>query len=140
MLKIIHSIETWLYKWGFHNPAIRALMRDQVCFLIVSLLAGLLALPFTALILHFALGVLVFVNVFVGTAKHLISINLNTYSTGLLMGVLLRTTLRLVITGILLYVVLIVYNASAVALACGVTASMAVALGTFARQYLGHKQ
>ncbi len=137
---ITHKIEAWLWRRGFHNPAIRALLRDQICFLLLSLMVGLIALPWTGLALHFALGVLVFVNVFAGIAKHLLSLNLNTYSSGLLMGVLFRTTLRLGITAILLYVVLIVYNASAVALACGVTASMAVALGTFAQQYLGHKQ
>ncbi len=117
------------------------MLRDQVFFLIICFALGFVILPWTALGIHFALGVLVFVNVFGGIAKHLLSISLNTYSAGLLMGVLLRTTLRLGITAILLYVVLIVYGASAVALACGVTISMAVALGTFARQYfMGRKQ
>ncbi len=141
MLKFIHKIEAWLWQRGFHVPLIRIMLRNQICFLILSLVFSLAFLPWTHKGLHFTAGVLVFVNVVWGIARHLLSINLNAYSFGLLLGVLLRTTIRLGLTAALLYVLLIVYHASAVALVCGITAGVAVALGTFAHQhFVGHKQ
>ena len=61
------------------------------------------------------------------------------YSSGLLLGVLLRSGFRLLLTAVLLYVSLIVCNAPAFALVCGVAANVAVALGTYALVgFVGH--
>ncbi len=135
-----HKIEKWLWKRGIYLPQIRALLRDQICFVILCLAAAIFFIPFSAKVLHFTVGSFIFTFMFGGIAKHLLSLNLNGFSTGLFMFVLLGTTIRLGFAALILYVALIMYDASAMALAGGVTASMAIALGTFAREYLGHKQ
>ncbi len=139
--KLAHSLETWLWRRGFHLPAIRLIMRNILLFLAALLLLGLMSLPFSGKPLTFAVGALIFANVFWGIARHILGIRLAAYGMALLVSMLLQTTLRLVITAVILYVVLVVYNASAIALVGGIIISLAVALGTYARaNALGHKQ
>lgn len=129
---MVHSIDAWLWRLGMHNPQIRAVVRTQLLFVGITLLGGGLLAPLTHWPLWFAVGAAIFANVFWGLARHFLRVTLTAYSSGLLLGLLLRSGLRLLITAGILYVALIVCAAPAAAVVCGMTAGTAVALGTYA--------
>ena len=127
-----HGIEKWLWRSGMHNPRVRAIVCVQICFALAVLALGALLTPLTAWALWFAVGAAIFANVFWGLARYFSRVTLTAYSSGLLLGLLLRSGARLLLTGAALYVALIVCSAPAAALVCGITAGTAVALGTYA--------
>lgn len=138
---VMRGVDAWLWRSGMHNPMIRAMVRAQLLFAGAALLGGGAAVAFSPWPLWFAVGVAIFANVFWGLARHLSPVAFAAYSSGLLLGVLLRFGIRLACVAGVLYVALALCNASAAALVCGVTAGMAVALGTFALVALaGHNQ
>ncbi len=137
----VHFIEAWLWRRGFSIQPIRLIMHNLLVLTVLSAFLGICALPVTQGPITFAVGSLVFANVFWGIARHILGLTLTAYSMGLLLFMLLGTAFRLLVTAIVLYVVLVVYNASAIALVGGLIVSLAVALGTFALiTFAGHKQ
>lgn len=129
---VLHGIEKWLWRSGMHNPRVRAVVCVQIAFALGLLALGAALAPLTRWPLWFAVGALIFANVFWGLARHLLRVTLTAYSSGLLLGLLLRAGARLLFTGAVLYAALILCSAPAVALVGGVAAGVAVALGTYA--------
>ncbi len=137
----VQKLNGWLWRRGFDIPAIRRMMLWQLLFAMCSLLVGCALLPWTSWILFFTAGLAIFLNIFWGIARHIMRLTLTAYSMGLFAGFLLRMGLRMVITAVVLYVLLVTLKASPVALVAGVVASMAVALGAFAyNNFVGQGQ
>lgn len=132
LLSVVQGIDAWLWRSGIHHPQVRAILRALVLLSGVALICGALASPFFVWPLWFALGSVVFLNVFWGMARHLLRVTLTAYSFPLLLSVLVRSGGRLLLTAAVLYVALIVCSAPAVPLVCGLIAATAVALGTYA--------
>lgn len=129
---IVQRIDAWLWRWGIHHLEVRAILRVLVVLCAVTLFCGALASPFSLWPLWFAVGCIIFLNVFWGMARHLLRVTLTAYNFGLLAGVLLRSSGRMLFTAALLYVALIVCNAPAVPLVCGLIVATAAALATYA--------
>lgn len=129
---VLHGVDAGLWRAGIHHPEVRAILRVLMLLCGVTLLCGALASPFSLWPLWTALGCVIFLNVFWGMARHLLRVTLTAYSFGLLAGVLVRSSGRLLFTAALLYVALIVCNAPPVPLVCGLIAATAAALGTYA--------
>ncbi len=132
LTRLVHPLDAWLWRRGFQNPLVRQMLKSQIIFVLLAAVLGCVALPWTAHGLTFALGVIIFAHIFWGISGQVLGFSLTTYSRGLLFLLLIRSALRLVITAVVLYVAFVVFNASAIVLVCGVIASMALALGTFA--------
>lgn len=132
MHSLLHPLDAWLWRAGIHHPEVRAIVRALVVLSAVSLVCGAVLSPVSLWPLWFALGCVIFLNVFWGMARHLLRVTLTAYSFGLLAGVLLRSGGRLLFTAAVLYVALIVCSAPAVPLVCGLVAGTATALGTYA--------
>ncbi len=131
-IKAVHALDAWLWRRGFHMPQIRGMVLGQVMLTACSFVLGLILFMWVLWPLWFAVGSSIFLFVFWGIARHLSGVLLSAYSMGLLLGLFVRTTVRMFVVGVVLYVTLVVCSASASAIVCGVTANMAVALGIFA--------
>ncbi len=139
--RLVHHLDAWLWRRGFHHALVRFMLKVQVLFFFFVLMAGLMALPWTAHVVTFAVGSAIFANIFWGISGQVLGLSLTKYSGGLLFLLLLRTGFRLALAAAVLYVAFVVFHASALAIVCGVTASMGLALGTFAYNHFSkHKQ
>lgn len=137
----VHKVEAWLWRRGFHHPHIRAIALVEIVFAVVTLLLGAVLWGVSAWPLTFALGTSIFAWNFYGLARFMLRQTLTAYSTALFMALLLRFSGRLMLTALCLYVALIVYHASVIALVCGLVAGMTVALVTYALTGLaGHNR
>ncbi len=137
----VHKLDAWLWRRGFHNPLVRYMLKMQILFFLFALCAGVSALPWTAHVVTFAVGSAIFANIFWGISGQVLGLSLTKFSGGLLFLLLLRTGFRLALAAAILYVAFVVFKASALAIVCGVTASMGLALGTFAYNHFSkHKQ
>lgn len=128
----IHKIETFLWRSGMHHPQVRMTLCALVCFAGMALVLGALLSPLTVWPLWFAVGVVIFANVFWGLARHLMRAVITAYSSGLLFSLLVRSGIRLLLTAGLLYVALIVCHAPVTALAGGVVVGTGVTMGAYA--------
>ncbi len=141
LARAVHPLDAWLWRRGFQNPLVRFMLKIQVLFFLFALTAGLMALPWTPHVATFAVGSAIFANIFWGISGQVLGLSLTKYSGGLLFLLLLRTGFRLALAAAILYVAFVVFKASALAIVCGVTASMGLALGTFAYNHFSkHKQ
>ncbi len=141
MFKAVHALDAWLWRRGFYNPLVRFMLKVQILFFLFVCFLGLIALPWTAHGLTFAVGAAIFANIFWGISGQILGLSLTKFSGGLLFLLLIRTGLRLALAAAVLYVAFVVFKASALAIVCGVTASMGLALGTFAYNHFSkHKQ
>ncbi len=137
----VHKLNGWLWRRGFDIPAIRRMMLWQCIFAIASLLVGCVLLPWTQVPLAFTAGLCIFLNIFWGIARHIMRLSLTAYSMALFAGFLLRMGLRMAITAVVLYILLVTLKASPLALVSGVAVSTAVALGAFAyNNFMGKGQ
>ncbi len=134
--KIFHAVEAFLWRRGFHHSLVRHMLTAQVIFVILSLCVGLLILPWTVQGISFALGVVIFAPIFFGISGQVLGFSLTTAKDkqrGHLFLLLLSSSIRLIVAAFILYIAFVMLKASALVLVCGVTASMALALATFAR-------
>lgn len=137
----VHSLDAWLWRRGFHLPHIRAIAVAEILLTAITLLVGAAAAVVSYWPLTFALGVFIFTWNFYGLARFILQQTLTAYSSGLLVLLLLRFSGRLLLTAVVLYVALIVYNAPVIALVCGLVAAMTAALVTYALTGLaGHNR
>lgn len=133
MLKnMVHTIDAWLWRRGFHHPEVRAVARAEMLFAGSTLAVGAGVFAWTQWPVWFGAGAAVFAWSFCGLAHYLLRARLTAYSTALLLGLLLRSGGRLLLTAVMLYVALIICSAPAAALFGGVIAGSVVALGTYA--------
>ncbi len=138
---LVHHLDAWLWRRGFYNPLVRFMVKIQVIFFIFTCIVGILALQWTPHALTFAVGSAIFANIFWGISGQILGLSLTKFSGELLFLLLFRTGFRLALAAAILYVAFVVFKASPLVMVCGVTASMGLALGTFAYNHFSkHKQ
>jgi len=121
---LIHRLDTLLWRRGFHRPEVRLVMRNELLFSVPLLLLGLCLLPLTSWLLWFAAGALLIAWNFYGLARFIQGLSLSAYSQTLLIGLLVRSNLRLVLSALFLYGVLVWFEASVWAIVAGITVAM----------------
>ncbi len=134
--KGFHTLEAILWRKGMHHPLIRHMLAVQMVFLFVAILCGLFLLPWSMHGVSFALGIAIFAHIFWGISGQILGFSLANSAEGhrgKLVLLLFSSSIRLLIAAFVLYVAFVVLKASALVLVCGVTASMVLALATFAR-------
>ncbi|MDR2696088.1 MAG: hypothetical protein LBC79_06885 [Deltaproteobacteria bacterium] len=121
---LIHRLDALLWQRGFHRPEVRLVMRNEVLFSVPLLLLGLCFLPLTSWLLWFAAGALLMAWNFYGLARCIQGLSLVAYSQALLIGMLARSSLRLVFSAVFLYGILVWLEASVWAVVAGITGAM----------------
>ncbi len=131
--KGFHALEAILWRRGFHHPMVRQMLATQIIFVLLSLCVGLALLPWSMHGISFTLGIAIFAHIFWGISGQILGFSLTKSSRGQLVLLLFSSSIRLLVAAFVLYVAFVVLKASALVLVCGITASMALALTTFAR-------
>ena len=121
---LIRRLDALLWRRGFHSPEVRLIMRNELLFSVPLLLLGLCLLPLTSWLLWFAAGALLIAWNFYGLARFVQGLSLSAYSQALLTGMLLHSTVRLVLSAVFLYGILVWLEASVWAVAAGITGAM----------------
>ena len=127
---LIHRIDALLWRRGFHRPEVRLAMRNELLFSVTLLLLGVCLLPLTSWLLWFAAGALLIAWNFYGLARFIQGLTLSTYSRTLLVSLLVRSNLRLVLSALFLYGILVWFEASAWAVTAGITGAMGLLAAT----------
>lgn len=123
--KIKQKIERFLYKKGFTEAPLRAIILAQLALLALSLVAGIILLYLSAWLLWFSLGAaLLFFN-FWSMSRFLLEQLPGGYSRAFLRGQLVRFFGRILFTGIVLAAA-IYFGASIPALCLGMLSCLAV--------------
>jgi len=122
---MINKIDGYLYSRGFVRPEVRRLVRFQFILTLFASGAGLALCWFYLWPLHFAIGVGLAAFNFYSLAKFIQQIVFMTYSRQILTELLIRFFGRLLLSGLLLYVLIIVVKVSIVALLAGLTSVVA---------------
>jgi len=107
-------------------------MRNALLFSVSLLMLGLCLLPLTSWILWFATGALLIAWNFYGLARFIQGLSLTAYSQAMLIGMLLRSNLRLVFSALFLYGILVWLEASVWAVVAGITGAMGLLAATSA--------
>jgi hypothetical protein len=121
---LIHRLDALLWQRGFHRPEVRLVMRNELLFAVPLLLLGVCLLPLTPWLLWFAAGALLIAWNFYGLARFIQGLSLKAYSQALLIGLLVRSNLRLVFSALFLYGILVWLEASVWAVVAGITGAM----------------
>ena len=120
----IHRLDAMLWRRGFHRPEVRLVMRNELIFSVFLLVLGICFLPLTSWLLWFATGALIITWNFYGLARFIQGLSLSAYSQTLLIGMLVRSNLRLVFSALILYWILVWLEASVWAVVAGITGAM----------------
>ena len=121
---LIHRLDALLWQRGFHRPEVRLVMRNEALFAVPLLLLGICLLPLTSWLVWFAAGALLVAWNFYGLARFIQGLSLSAYSQTLLIGMLVRSNLRLVLSALFLYGALVWFEASVWAVVAGITGAM----------------
>jgi hypothetical protein len=127
-----HQLDALLRQLGFHRPEVRLVMRNELLFSVSLLILGLCLLPLTSWLLWFAAGALLIAGNFYGLARFIQGLSLTDYSQALLLGMLVRSNLRLVFSALFLYGILVWLEASVWAVVAGITGAMGLLAATTA--------
>ena len=119
-----HQLDALLWRRGFHRPEVRLVMRNELLFSVPLLLLGFCLLPLTSWLLWFATGALLIAWNFYGLARFIQGLSLTAYSQALLIGMLARSQLRLALSALFLYGILVWCEASVWAVVAGITGAM----------------
>lgn len=130
MQTLIGKLDALLWRRGFHRPEVRAVMRNELLFSVPLLLLGLCVLPLDPGLLWFAAGALLIAWNFYGLARFIQGVSLNAWSQALLMGMLLRSNLRLVLSALFLYGAFVWFEASVWAVTAGITGAVSLLAAT----------
>ena len=128
----IRRLDALLNQLGFHRPEVRIVMRNTLLFSLSLLLLGICLLPLTSWLLWFAAGALLIAWNFYGLARFIQGLSLAAYSQALLLGMLVRSNLRLVFSALFLYGILVWLEASVWAVVAGITGAMGLLAATSA--------
>jgi uncharacterized membrane protein len=121
---LIRKLDALLWRRGFHRPEVRLVMRNELLFSVSLLLFGICLLPLTSQLLWFAAGALLIAWNFYGLARFIQGLSLEASSQTLLIGMLVRSNLRLVLSALFLYGILVWFEASVWAVVAGITGAM----------------
>jgi len=99
-------------------------MRNEALFAVSLLLLGICLLPLTAWLVWCAAGALLIAWNFYGLARFIQGLSLSAYSQALFMGMLVRSQLRLALSAVFLYGILVWCEASVWAVTAGITGAM----------------
>lgn len=123
--KIKQKIERFLYKKGFTEAPLRAIILAQLALLAVTFTAGIILLYFSAWLLWFFLGAALLAFNFWSMSRFLLEQLPGGYSRAFLRGQLIRFFGRILLTGIVLAAA-ITFGASIAALCLGLLSCLAV--------------
>ncbi len=121
-------IEKHLYAKGFRLPEIRSILRVQILFSMASALVGILTVWCTLWPICFAVGVILATYSFFSLARFIQQVILRTYSRQMLWGLLFRFYGRLMLTGLILFGLIIELRVPSSALVAGLATCMATML------------
>ena len=127
---LILRLDALLWRRGFHRPEVRLAMRNELLFAVPLLLVGICLLPLTSWLVWFAAGALLVALNFYGLARFIQGLSLSAYSQTLLIGMLVRSNLRLVFSAVFLYGILVWLEASVWAVVAGITGAMGLLAAT----------
>ena len=128
--ELIRQLDALLWRRGFHRPEVRLVMRNEVIFSVTLLILGICLLPLTSWLLWFAAGALLIAWNFYGLARFIQGLSLSAYSQALLIGMLVRSNLRLVLSAVFLYGILVWCEASVWAVVAGITGAIGLLAAT----------
>lgn len=100
-------IEKFLYRKGYRSPEIRVILRWQILLTIISILTGLIVSPFSLWGLWIAVGASLATYSFYSLAGFVQKALLEGFSRRTLSGLLVRFYGRLMLTGLILFGLLI---------------------------------
>lgn len=119
MTSMAHTIEKALYQRGFTATPIRKLMRNQI-FVVLASAATLLLIPWAGWWpTDFAAGAILATYNLYSLSRFVQQMVLQTYTKGMLMSLLVRVYGRLLLTGLVLFVLIRYGQASLPALVAG---------------------
>lgn len=121
-------IEKRLYAKGFRLPQIRSILKVQILFSCASALVGVLTVGLTVWPISFAVGVMLATYSFFSLAKFIQQVILRTYTRQVLIGLLFRFYGRLMLTGLILFGLIIKLRVPSSALVAGLATCMATML------------
>ncbi|MCL1985879.1 MAG: hypothetical protein FWG59_05470 [Betaproteobacteria bacterium] len=127
---LTHRLDALLWQRGFHRPEVRLVMRNELLFSVPLLLLGICLLPLTSWLLWFAAGASLIAWNFYGLARFIQGLSLSAYSQTLLIGLLVRSNLRLALSALFLYGILVWLEASVWAITAGITGAMGLLAAT----------
>ncbi len=121
-------IEKHLYAKGFRLPEIRAILKAQLLLCGTSALVGVSTVWLTLWPLSFAVGVILATFSFYSLARFIQQVILRTYTRQMLLGLLFRFYARLMLTGLILFGLIIKLRVPSSALVAGFATCMATML------------
>ena len=132
----LESVECYLWKKGFVKAPLRIAMRNLFCFSCLFFLLGILLLPFGPQVLQASVMSLLSCWNFYTIAlfvQHTLPASIPEGDSGgvntarkMKKALLLRSQLRLFITGIFVYIALVAFQANPVALAAGLSSAVII--------------
>lgn len=123
-------IDAWLWKRDLRLAPIRLILRIQIGIAVLSLVAGLVLLPWTRWGIWFGLASSLSVWIFYALAKSALSIIHEGWSTSAALRLWLHTSGRLLIVGVFLYTSIVWWNAPVSALIAGLSMLVAPLLAS----------
>ena len=125
MQKIRLKIEAFLYKKGFASAIIRHLLCTQILIICLALISGVALLPFTTWALAFALGAIICTANFWFLARFAEANVRHQFSRALAIKSFLGFTLRLVVTAVVLFVLIVKLQIALIPLIAGLSSVVA---------------
>ncbi|MBQ7456039.1 MAG: hypothetical protein IJS54_00295 [Desulfovibrio sp.] len=132
ILNLPFILDSWLWHRGMGHPLIMPIVRNEMLLAGAALVLGLLCMIATSFVFWFGVGSAIMAFTFFTLAHFFLHIRLGNYSSTLFFCVLIRWTLRLLGTAVLLYFALVVCAAPVSALLAGLVCSSVFALVTYA--------
>jgi small-conductance mechanosensitive channel len=117
--RLNEKVEAGLYRRGYTHPDVRQLVRNQFYLMVASLLLGGLLAPVLPAALHFAAGTVLISFNFFSLARF--AQGLTRVKHGAVVALLARFYGRLILTGAVLFVLIVWANAPIVALLAGIS-------------------
>ena len=121
---LTHRIDTFLYKRGYRLPEVRNAIRNQILLCGFSLLAGIALAPVSLWVLWFGVGAVIATYCLLTLARFIQQGMLEGWSRQLMWGLLFRFYGRLLLTGLLLFGMIVWLKVPISALVAGLATNM----------------
>lgn len=128
---IAPGLDAWLGRRGVQNPVVRAVVRIDLLFSTLFLLAGAGLFFFTQWLFWFAIGHLLMAMTFWGLARQFPDLRPGDWDNGVLLRTIFRWLARMLLATLVIYVAIVLCKAPAVAILSGLTLALAVGTVTW---------
>ena len=123
--RAIKKIEQWLFAKGFAIPQVRYILSAQILLCLLALGCGILVAPMTLWGLSFGIGACIAMYNFWFIARFVQKNFSDTYTTKMLVSLLLGFNVRLIATGAMLFVLIVWLKMPILPLLAGLTSLVA---------------